>query len=216
MSKKTQQIAIAFCYFETLSAPPELEWDGYDDSMERFLGLRKTTVLINQCCAANQKILLGISAAHSLLLRLNLTVSSIFAFKQGNNDLESPWAKSRLKWYRFYRNESGQLDPNGSLFPEQYYVKKKFGGESRFSFGCGIAKIHDETFEGRRCKAFMYFGSQDNGYLRIIDPIHGPPGGAPTSKRIIENINKCIGKHLLDIIAAQGAIVPGLGSHHGH
>ncbi|PWA02863.1 hypothetical protein BB558_000979 [Smittium angustum] len=98
MSKKTQQIAIAFCYFETLSAPPELEWDGYDDSMERFLGLRKTTVLINQCCAANQKILLGISAAHSLLLRLNLTVSSIFAFKQGNNDLESPWAKSRLKW----------------------------------------------------------------------------------------------------------------------
>ncbi|PWA02864.1 hypothetical protein BB558_000978 [Smittium angustum] len=59
-------------------------------------------------------------------------------------------------------------------------------------------------------------GRQDNGYLRIIDPIHGPPGGAPTSKRIIENINKCIGKHLLDIIAAQGAIVPGLGSHHDH
>lgn len=56
---------------------------------------------------------------------------------------------------------------------------------------------------------------QDHGYLRLLDPIHGPLGGTPTSKRIIQDVEKCMGNHLLKIIAAKGAIVPGLGNRNG-
>lgn len=58
-------------------------------------------------------------------------------------------------------------------------------------------------------------GRQDHGYLRLLDPIHGPTGGVPTSKRIIQDVEKCMGSHLLEIITAKGAIVPGLGSRNG-
>jgi hypothetical protein len=36
------------------------------------------------------------------------------------------------------------------------------------------------------------------------------------SKRIIQDVDRCAGEHLLRILAAGGAIVPGLGSRNGH
>ena len=56
----------------------------------------------------------------------------------------------------------------------------------------------------------------DHGYLRLLGPENGPAGGSPTSTRIIQDITKCMGAHLLEIIKARGAIVPGLVSRSGH
>ena len=57
---------------------------------------------------------------------------------------------------------------------------------------------------------------QSHAYLRLCDPSHPPDGGALTSKRIIQDLDRCAGEHLLRILAAGGAIVPGLGSRNGH
>lgn len=55
----------------------------------------------------------------------------------------------------------------------------------------------------------------DSGYLRLLDPSHGT-AGVPSSERIIQDIQKCMGSHLLAIIKAKGAVVHGLGSRSGH
>ncbi|RHY93726.1 hypothetical protein DYB35_010310 [Aphanomyces astaci] len=52
----------------------------------------------------------------------------------------------------------------------------------------------------------------ESAYLRLIDPRHGPHKGCPTSNRIIQDVTKCLTTHILAVIAAGGAIVPGLGS----
>jgi hypothetical protein len=57
---------------------------------------------------------------------------------------------------------------------------------------------------------------QSHAYLRLCNPLNPPDGGALSSKRIIQDVDRCAGEHLLRILAASGAIVPGLGSHNGH
>jgi hypothetical protein len=56
---------------------------------------------------------------------------------------------------------------------------------------------------------------QTHAYLRLLDPANPEDGGALTSVRIIQDVDRCIG-HLLPILGAGGAIVPGLGSRNGH
>ncbi|KAF0705722.1 hypothetical protein AaE_014393 [Aphanomyces astaci] len=55
----------------------------------------------------------------------------------------------------------------------------------------------------------------EQSYLRLLDPSLGLHAGVPTSSRIIQDVNKCFGSHLLAVIAAYGAVVHGLGNRNG-
>ena len=56
---------------------------------------------------------------------------------------------------------------------------------------------------------------QTAAYLRLLDPSHPPEGGALTSVRIMQDVRRCMGEHLLKISEAHGAVVPKLGSRNG-
>ena len=53
---------------------------------------------------------------------------------------------------------------------------------------------------------------QSRAYLRLFDPKLGVHAGVPCSKRIVEDVDRCFGPHLLSIFRAFGAAVHGLGS----
>ena len=56
----------------------------------------------------------------------------------------------------------------------------------------------------------------DSAYTRLVDPALGDHGGIPSSNRIVQDIKKCSGPHLIAIIENKGAVVPGLGNaRHG-
>ena len=48
-----------------------------------------------------------------------------------------------------------------------------------------------------------------------MNPKFGSNGGAPTSTRIIQDVERCIGLHLWEIVKAKGAVVHGLGDRIG-
>ena len=50
-------------------------------------------------------------------------------------------------------------------------------------------------------------------YFRILDPVTGV---SPSSRRIIQDVDRCWGKHILAIIKAKGCCVRGLGSRVGY
>src|SRR5689334_1823130 len=52
----------------------------------------------------------------------------------------------------------------------------------------------------------------NSAYLWLLDPLLGPNAGASTGTRIIQDITKCMGVHLLAIKVAKGAIVQSLGN----
>ena len=56
----------------------------------------------------------------------------------------------------------------------------------------------------------------DSAYLRLVDPKNGLDFGVPTSARIIQDIQKCMGPNLIAIIEAKGAVVQELGNRNGH
>lgn len=56
---------------------------------------------------------------------------------------------------RFYRDENGRPDENGSLAPEKYSDTKKNSTHSEWSFGCAMVEINGELI-GRRCRGFCY------------------------------------------------------------
>src|SRR4051812_25421669 len=80
---------------------------------------------------------------------------------------------------------------------------------------CSLNKDVDDVFQQHRawtaqlttddplkfCKSTTK--QMDSEYLRILDSKNGPEGGAPTSSRIIQDVIKCMGKHLLAIIEAK-------------
>ena len=57
--------------------------------------------------------------------------------------------------------------------------------------------------------------SQGSAYLRILDPVHGPTGGAPVSYRIIQDVDK-FPVALEAVRDVRGICVPGLGTRAGH
>ena len=74
-------------------------------------------------------------------------------------------------------------------------------------------KPGDEGYELRYSRATPKL--QSSAYLRVLDPVHGPNGGAPTSKRIIQDIDKFL-PLCEEIRLANGTVVEGLGSRNGH
>lgn len=50
---------------------------------------------------------------------------------------------------------------------------------------------------------------------RLWAPSNEADGGVPSSSRIIQDITKCSGTHLLQIIEARGALVEGIGNRNG-
>jgi hypothetical protein len=55
-----------------------------------------------------------------------------------------------------------------------------------------------------------------SSYSRLVDPAHGSSEGSPTGSRIVQDIDRCMGNHLLKIIEAKGTVVQNLGSRNGH
>jgi len=55
----------------------------------------------------------------------------------------------------------------------------------------------------------------ERGYLQLLDPALGDEMGVPSSKRIVEDILKCTGSHLDQIVDAKGTCVEGLGDRNG-
>jgi hypothetical protein len=145
-------------------------------------------------------------------------VGSMSPSKQGNSDVNSPWAIARLAWarqlavrlgiwswpsslvqtppsmnlsnltalnlaqivvwdethkgvkigqygpggskrqVRFPRDKNGLVDcANGEYGPRSTYLKAKYPGQARFSFGCAIVETVDGQ-QGRRCTPFIYSG----------------------------------------------------------
>jgi len=55
----------------------------------------------------------------------------------------------------------------------------------------------------------------DYAYLRMIDPAHGPNGGAPTSSRICQDVSKVVSA-LIVVRDVREIAVQGLGNRNGH
>lgn len=51
--------------------------------------------------------------------------------------------------------------------------------------------------------------------LRVLDVKLGPDEGALTSARVIQDVKKCMQRHLLQIYEANGCAVPGIGNRNG-
>ncbi len=51
--------------------------------------------------------------------------------------------------------------------------------------------------------------------MRMIDPAHGPNGGAPTSTRICQDVSKVVSA-LIVLRDVRGIAVQGLGNRNGH
>lgn len=52
-------------------------------------------------------------------------------------------------------------------------------------------------------------------YRRVLDVKLGPDEGALTSARVIQDVKKCMQRHLLQIYKADGCAVPGIGNRNG-
>ena len=59
---------------------------------------------------------------------------------------------------------------------------------------------------------------QTYAYLRLYDPAHGPNAGSPLGCRIVQDMERCFGVHMLQIRGAPhfGSVVHGIGSRNGH
>ena len=55
-----------------------------------------------------------------------------------------------------------------------------------------------------------------SAFTRIWDPELGPNAGAPLGRRIEQDVSRCFGDHILEIIKAKGCAVQGIGSRSGH
>ena len=64
------------------------------DAIEGGLGLRQVTPMVNEYRASIGKGHVGMSAVHSAVKRLQPTVTTISAAKQGSTDADSEWAKA--------------------------------------------------------------------------------------------------------------------------
>ena len=57
---------------------------------------------------------------------------------------------------------------------------------------------------------------QGAAYRRVMDPAHGPKGGAPLGKRMGCGFGKCYGENLTITCIAEGWAVHGCGNRNGH
>ena len=132
------------------------------------------------------------------------------------------WMKSKDFYKRWMLPELGVND--GTT-----YAGRPVGNSPEFmAWDCSLNKDVDDAFFRHRQMTSNFDDDDprkfcastpnrlDSAYMRLVDPANGTEYGSPTSGRIIQDITRCLTKHLLAVIDAKGAVVPGLGSRTGH
>ena len=78
---------------------------------------------------------------------------------------------------------------------------------------CSMLQLGDPSYDTRFTRYTPK--TQGSAYLRILDPAHGPTGGAPISSRICQDVKKFL-VALQAIRDSLEVCVPGLGTRAGH
>ncbi len=76
-------------------------------------------------------------------------------------------------------------------------------------FTCGLDKHDPRRFSMATPRQI------EDGIRRLLAPSDDPDVGVPSGRRIIQDVQRCMGPNLLAIIGAQGAVVEGLGDRNG-